>query len=764
MMSAAAALLAGMLIASMAPGLPPTGCLYAALGVGLLCAAHRRLRLPSFAVVGAAWFSLHAGWALSDRLPADADRSEVRTEFVVEDFPRRRGRAVTFIARTTVPSLPDRVRLNWYEAGVMPRIGERWELGVVLRSPRGLVNPGGFDYERWLFTNGIGATGYVRGQGRRLATPGPADLAWWRQRMARGIEAALPPDRGRAVMIALATGSRHAMDAASGELFRITGTSHLMAISGLHVGLVAGLVFLVSGRLAGAVTGVSAGRDVAAALALLAAFGYGLLAGFGTPVRRALLMLATLTLAGRWRRPAEPWSGLSLALIVVLVVQPLDCLTPGFALSFGAVAAILAILGADRAAAHGRQSPLRRLVSLQVRLSFLLMPLTLIQFDRIAWAAVPANLLAIPVFGFFVVPVTLLGGLLGLVLETPARWLLRIAHGGLAVLLDILGGLAALPGAAFDPPGRGAMVASLLALAALTVLLPRMLPGRWLPAWLALGLVLWRPATLPPGCVRADVLDVGQGLSVLLRTRRHALLYDAGPAYGSGSDAGERVVVPSLRALGVRRVDAMLISHADADHAGGAASVMRGVPVDRVLSGEAGELAALGARACRRGMGWVWDGVHFAVVWPDGAGGKGNDASCVLTVRTGQAGMLLPGDIEIGSERRLLETGALGPMDVVVMPHHGSATSSSESFTATLRPDLAIAAAGWRNRWGFPRSAVVERWRASGARVLSTGQAGAIALTLCEDGEAPRVIALRAARRRIWSAGPAASASGVHPF
>ncbi len=761
-MAAGAALLAGVLAAAMAPELLPPVWRYAALAAGSIGVASRRLRLPALAVLGAGWFSLHAGWALSDRLPPSADRLEVRAEFVIADFPRRRGRAITFVARTTDPALPDRVRLNWYRADAMPRIGQRWEFTAVLRSPRGLVNPGGLDYERWLFTNGIDATGYVRGQGRLLATPGPGDLAWWRQRMARGIADALPPDRSRAVMIALATGSRHALDPAAGEVFRATGTSHLMAISGLHIGLVAGLVFFLGVRVAGLMPGQRAGRDTAAMLALAAALGYGLLAGFGTPVRRALLMLGTLTLAARWRRQPAPGAGLALALIVVLAVQPLDALTPGFALSFGAVAAILGILVADRARAGPRPGRVRRMVSLQVRLSFLLMPMTLLQFERIAWVAIPANLLAIPVFGFLVVPLTLLGGLLAPVAGTAAGWLLRIAHTVLVAVLDILQRLAALPVAGLDPPGRGGLVACLLVPAVLTLLLPRTLPGRWLPAWLALGLVLWRPVPVPAGCVRADVLDVGQGLSVLLRTRQHALLYDAGPAYGSGSDAGERVVVPSLRALGVRRLDVLMLSHADADHAGGAASVAGALPVGRILSGEPAELAGLGARACGQGMRWVWDDVEFDVLWPDGGTREGNEASCVLAVSAGGRRMLLPGDIELGSERRLLDGGLLGPVDVALMPHHGSATSSGERFTATLRPAVAVAAAGWRNRWGFPRSAVVERWRGNGARVLSTGETGAIAVTLCAGEEAPRVVPLREVRRRIWSAPAAADPSGVH--
>jgi len=754
------ALLAGMLLAARLPALPPLWLTLTGLALGAAGLVWRPTRLAAVALAGAAWFALHAHWQLADRLAAADDRLEITGAFVIEDFPRRRGQAVTFVARSADPALPRRVRLNWYEPDTVPRIGERWRFTVVLRAPRGLVNPGGFDYERWLFTRGIGATGYVRGEGRRLGAAGPARVTWWRSRLEQSLAAVLPEGAGRGVMVALATGSRHRLDAASTELFQATGTSHLMAISGLHVGLVAGLVFALAVRLP-----AGGGRDRAALLALAAATAYGLLAGFGTPVRRALLMLGTVVLAGRWRRPIGPATGLALALIVVLLVQPLDCLTPGFALSFGAVAAILAIAGSDAsgAAAACSAGRLRALASLQWRLWVLLAPLTLLFFDRIAWSAIPANLVAIPAFGLFVVPATLAGGVAaaaGGVAALPAVWLLALTHGALGLVLDLLEWLAALPGAGYQPPGRGPIVVALVAVATVPLLLPRCLPGRWIPVWLTLSLLLWRGSAVPDGCVRADVLDVGQGLAVLVRTHNRALLYDAGPAYASGSDAGERVVVPALRALGVRRLELMMLSHADNDHAGGAASVAAAVPVQQVVSGEPGELTGLDAAACERGDRWSWDGIGFRLLWPAAAGATGNDSSCVLEVSAGDRRLLLPGDVERYSEGRLLAAGGLQRTDVVLMPHHGSATSSSAALVDALTPRFVIAAAGWRNRWGFPRPEVARRWQASGARVMSTGDYGAIAVTLCSDGRVAEIAARRESRRRLWSPAPSVEASG----
>jgi competence protein ComEC len=756
----ALALLAGMLLAARLPALPPLWLILAGLALGAAGLLLRPARPAAVALAGAAWFALHAHWQLADRLPAADDRLQTTATFVIEDFPRLRGRAVTFVALSTDPALPARIRLNWYEPETVPRIGERWRFTVVLRAPRGLVNPGGFDYERWLFTRGIGATGYVRGEGRRLGGPGPRRLAWWRSRLESALAAVLPEGAGRGVMVALATGSRHRLDGASTELFQATGTSHLMAISGLHVGLVAGLVFALAGRLPG-----GGGRDRAALLALAAATAYGLLAGFGTPVRRALLMLGTVVLAGRWRRPLGPVTGLALALIVVLLVQPLDCLTPGFALSFGAVAAILAIAGSDASAGNdaGAVGRLRALASLQWRLWVLLAPLTLLFFDRVAWSAIPANLVAIPAFGLFVVPATLAGGAAaaaGGILAGPAAWLLTLTHEALGVVLGLLQWLAGLPGTGYQPPGRGPIVIALVAVATLALLLPRCLPGRWIPVWLSLSLLLWRGSGVPPGCIRADVLDVGQGLAVIVRTRHHAMLYDAGPAYASGSDAGERVVVPALRALGVRHLDLLMLSHADNDHAGGAGSVAAAVPVAQVVSGEPGELTGVDAAACERGGHWSWDGIGFRVLWPVAAGAAGNDGSCVLEVSAGNRRLLLPGDVERDSERRLLAAGGLRRADVVLMPHHGSATSSSAALVDALTPRFAIATAAWRNRWGFPRPAVARRWQASGARVMSTGDYGALAVTLCRDGREAEIAARRESRRRLWSPAPPAEASG----
>jgi competence protein ComEC len=239
------------------------------------------------------------------------------------------------------------------------------------------------------------------------------------------------------------------------------------------------------------------------------------------------------------------------------------------------------------------------------------------------------------------------------------------------------------------------------------------------------------------------------------------MLYDAGPAYASGSDAGERVIVPALRALGVSGLDLLMLSHADNDHAGGGASVAAAVPVARIASGEPGELEALAAQACSRGDAWNWDGIGFRILWPPAAGADGNDSSCVLEIAAGERRLLLPGDIERGSERRLLAAGGVRPADVVVMPHHGSATSSSAALVEALSPRLAIATAAWRNRWGFPRPEVAGRWRGAGARVLGTGDYGALTVTLCADDRGVRVRTLRESRRRLWSAPPPSVASGA---
>ena len=280
--------------------------------------------------------------------------------------------------------------------------------------------------------------------------------------------------------------------------------------------------------------------------------------------------------------------------------------------------------------------------------------------------------------------------------------------------------------------------------------LPPGVPGR-LVAWLgALGVVLWRPVSLPGSCVRLDMLDVGQGLAVVVQTRHHVLLYDSGPSYRGGGSAARSVVLPFLAHRGIDSLDRLVISHADNDHAGGLPFLLADVAVDRVLAGESLPQAP-GADACAAAAPWHWDGVRFDLLHPRaGDGLAGNDASCVLLVSAGGRRALLTGDIEADAEARLVRRRVLPRAEWLSMPHHGSRTSSTAAFVQAVQPRVAVVSSGYGNRWGMPMPDITARWRAAGASVINTAESGAVSQTLCSDSAFEPAVGHRDRYGRLW--------------
>lgn len=625
-----------------------------------------------------------------------------------------------------------RLQLAWFSdgGGVPPDLapGEIWRFGLRLRPPRGLANPGGFDAERRALAQGLAATGYVRspGQARRLA--GGQGVDAYRARASARIVNATAAPGGRFVR-ALALGDTRGLDEGDWQVLRTTGLTHLIAISGFHVGLVAGfaallarLPFLVAPALARACP-----RPHAAAFAAMAAAaGYTALAGFALPTVRTLLMISAVALARLLRRGRDVTGTLALAAIAVLLADPLAVLAPGFWLSFLGVAWLLWCL--PDAAAPG-VGPLLRAQGVA---TLGLLPVSAVFFLQASLVGPLANLVGIPWISLGVVPLSLLG----LALDPLHAGAAALAWSAAAAMMDGfwrgLAWTAAWPGAlawlAEAPPA-----AAPLALAgAFWLLLPRGTPGK------GLALLLWLPLLWPridrPGEGEADLvqLDVGQGLAVLVRTRGHALLFDAGPASPRGYDAGEAVVVPALRALGVRRLDLAIASHRDSDHAGGFAAVMAALPADQRLAPRGAGVP--GTTPCVAGQRWRWDGVEFEILHPTpGFPYLGNDSSCVLRVRAAGAVALLPGDIGRHVEARLARGGGLGA-DVLLVPHHGSDSGSSLDFLAATRPAWALASVGHGNRFGLPRPVVLARYQRYGADWLDSATEGAIRLRLGPGG------------------------------
>lgn len=766
MIAGTLAWLIGIVVLQLQPVLPSLlwcAGLPAALLLAWRCVPCRWLAI---ALAGFLWALLQAHWTLDRGLPLALEGVDVQLTGRVAGIPERDGERLRFLFDVerlehrgrTYPS-PGRVRLSWYHDAPEVASGEPWRLQARLKRPRGFANPGGFDYERWLFSQGIRATGYVRTQGVNAPLDAEGSVPTTIDRVrARGVEAMhrlLPEGTLRGVLVALALGYRADISNRQWQVLRRTGTSHLIAISGLHIGLVAGMLFLLVralwARWQAAALRFAAPRAAACA-AILGAFGYAALAGFSIPTQRALIMVTVVMGAVVFARALRPARTLFVALALILLWEPAAVLTAGFWLSFAAVGVILWVVLGER----GRTARWSRWVRVQGAVSVGLFPLLTLAFGQVSLVAPLANLLAIPWVGFVVVPTTLTGVVLLPVSERAAALLFGLAHGALTWLWWLLEQLAALPVALWQRPEPPLWTVLFAGAGVLALLLPRGVPLR------LMGVVMLLPVTLvtahpgaPKDGFRLTLLDVGQGLSLVVRTQHHTLVYDTGPRFGSGFDAGAAVVVPYLRALGVTRVDRLLVSHGDSDHSGGVASILAALPVDDVKRApEPGEL--LRSDHCQAGQRWVWDGVLFTVLQP-GAGYDGyseeNDHSCVLRISAGDHAVLLTGDIERVAEARLVHAHPhLLQADLVVIPHHGSTTSSSPAFVAAVRPTWAWVSTGYANRWGFPKPEVVRRYRASGARVWNSAQFGALEISVDPRHglSAPR--RWRLASHRYWSA------------
>lgn len=704
-------------------------------------------------VLLAGWTLCRAAWLVDAQLPAALAGRDLLVQGVVCDFPRPDAEAQRLVLETGATDrgegLPARLHLSWYAPSPPLRPGERWQLLVRLKPPHGLANPGGFDFEQWLYQRGIGASGYVRASrlNRRLeAQLADCPVGTLRATLAGRIEAARAGRPGSAHVLGLTVGVTAGLSPADWELMRRTGTTHLLAISGFNIALVAAPFVLLVPWL-GHIWPWLAGRPGAGpALALAVATLYSALAGFGVSVLRALLMLGVVALLAWRRRPADSLDALAAAALLILAIDPASVLSAGFWLSFAGVAWLLvAATRRPRPAAVPPRGLAPRifggavsLLRLQLLLGIGLAPLTLAYFQQLSLVAPLANLLAVPVFSLVVMPLALGGAALLLAFPLPGTLLLRLAAAVVARLMDLLAALAGMLAGdgAWQPPPQGIASLVLCLVAAVMLAWWRPLPLRLLAGVLLLPLVAGSDGRgdLQAGELRVTVMDVGQGLAVLLQTASHSLVYDAGPAYRL-RDAGDSVVVPVLRAAGIRQLDALLISHDDLDHAGGAATVLRAYPGTVLVGGNAVRLAAARARPCVAGEAWLWDGVRFSILNPPaGAQLSDNDASCVLRVDAAGGSVLLPGDVQLRQEAVLAARGALAPVDLLLAPHHGSRSSSGPALVAATRPRVVVFSAGYMNRWGFPAEVVRERWEHAGACTFDTSATGALVFVLGGQG------------------------------
>ena len=748
------------------------------------------LAVAAALLAGFGYAALRAQVRLAEELPRAWEGEDIDIVGVVDDLPANSAQGTRFafaIERVGTPRavVPSRLSLAWF-APLRPAFGdedppsvhagERWHLTVRLKRPHGTVNPGGFDLEAWLLQQGMRATGYVHPEGVNARSDNfaerPGDYVQRaREQVRLRIVAALGDAPYAGVIVALAIGDQRAVPEAQWTVFSRTGVSHLVSISGLHVTVFAafagGIAYALTRRSARLTARVPA-RKLAAAVGVVAAGCYVLLAGAEVPAVRTFAMLA-IAACGLWLgRPGTAGVVWLWALAGVLLWDPWATLTPGFWLSFGAVGLLLyASVGRLRVpAASGFRARLcnaiREGAHAQWVVTLGLAPLTLALFQQASLIAPVANAAAIPVVTLGVVPFALLG------IVVPVDILFQVAHTILAWLMRFLEALAALPDATWQQHAPLPWTVATGVAGALLLLAPRGIPGRaWGFLWI-LPLFVVRPEPPPHGAFRLTVLDVGQGLSAVVETHHYTLVYDAGPRYTETTDAGGRIVAPFLRATGLRRVDGLIISHQDLDHSGGTLSLLQSTPVgwfasslpaDHAIVLRAQAQGGSVVMACIAGQHWTWDGVVFTVLHPtraeyDDPRAKTNDRSCVVRIDSAYGSALLTGDLEAKSEAKLLrDDSAVLRADVLVVPHHGSRTSSTPAFIRGVAPAIAVFACGYRNRFGHPRPDIVARYVAEAVHMVRTDMEGAVTLTFA-SGTPLQPVSARDLRRRYWMDSP----------
>ena len=723
---------------------------------------------------------------VSGRIVSLVDSNAVRSRFSF---------AAETIQRREDPELQlgsGKLLLSWYAAENLEP-GQRWQLVLRLRRPRGFVNPGAFDYQSWLLQQGYTATGYVRSATLAQRLPEELGINYLmaqplrlRSLIQSAIEQADLSPRGRAVLLALSIGDKRQLASWWKDLARL-GIVHLLVISGLHIGLMAllgglfgkGLVRLCIvfsvlfnkffNKLFRGFRGF-AWRQSTVSLhwlppvtGLLAAGAYSLLAGFSLPTQRALIAVAVVVLAKLCFRRIQPFVCLVWALCLIALLQPLAVLSAGFWLSFTAVAIL--ILWFSPWQSRDRWWPKKRTVSAQLALLVVMSVPLLFFIGRLSWLAPIVNLVAVPWVSLVTVPSTLLGCLLLPISEQAAGAIWQLSDWSVQLLWKFLYLLPRDLGFLVSPVGASSLVLAAALLAGLCLMLPRYLCERWLGVLPLTLLVLC--SDKPKFGLRVTVLDVGQGLAVVVETKGHSLLYDSAAQYSPAFSAGSGIIAPYLWQRGWRAIDMTIISHEDGDHSGGFAGLQQVLPSRQIMTGPGvdyppGIIAGQAVDICSAGAQWRWDNVLFEVLAPaealeQGARISGNNSSCVLHIRWQDISVLLPGDIESTAEYQLLDSGSLvdrslqesPSLDLLVAPHHGSKTSSTPRFVRQLRPKQVVFSAGYQHQFGHPHPSVSKRYVDAGSGIWNTAEQGAITFEWLLSGEL-KITAARRETQRWW--------------
>jgi competence protein ComEC len=704
-----------------------------------LCRGHKQIFLNiAIGILGFIWALLNASLILNEALPTALESKPVIAVGIISSVPESTSLGMRFIFSITHFCVDKKiinhkisVRLLWITPAPKLAVGQNWRLGVKLKRPHGFANPGSFDYEEWLFQNRIRATGYV------VKNPSNQLLQiikhrYWldsvRQRLSETISQQLAGNPFLGLVMALTLGDKSQITPAQWQVFSATGTNHLMVIAGLHIAICSGFLYALVSFCWRRINNLALYLPAPLAATLTALGGaciYSALAGFSVPTQRALIMLIVFMLAILLRRNIPPWHALMCAMLVILVIDPLATLSIGFWLSFTAVA----VIGYGVSHRIHIHSLWGRIGRVQWVIALGLLPLTLFYFQQASFISFFANCFAIPWFGFLVEPLCIVGALLLLCHIALGNLFLHFAVYLLGLFWPILQWFAGLHRFMWHAaiPSIWVLFCSIIGM--LLCLAPKGLPGRWLLVFWLLPLYWQKPLQPPTGSVWFTVLDVGQGLATIVQTAHHTIIYDAGPRFSSDLDAGTAVVYPFLSTFNMNRINKMIISHGDNDHIGGAFSLLQSLSINAIETSVPERFASnVAAQYCEQGKQWQWDGVSFIYLYPPkDRRGLDNNSSCVLLIKIANYKILLTGDIEKFAEDYLVnhEKTELHA-DILVAPHHGSASSLSIPFMTAVKPRYVIFSTGYKNQYHFPKPAIIDAYQELGALTLNTADTGAI--------------------------------------
>lgn len=715
------------------------------------------LILGAILAVARLWISLPE---VSNEINFDALKSSIQLQGEVLNIPQTRGSVKGFNFRISQHDsaaeqalVGKTVRLKWYKAKEEVRPGQIWVLQAKLKPIHGFANPGTYDEETAAFIKGIDFQGYVQANKNNHCVArcqsGALSLAGIRYQIKQKLSDSLAEYKHSGLITALVLGERGGISRDDWQLMARLGISHLMAISGLHVGMVAGVFFacgLFLFRRSIRLTSFWPHESWAAALSIIAAVLYALLAGLSLPTQRAVIMVSVAMLSIIFSTRMKPWRLYALAVLCVLLLDPWSIQSYGFWLSFGAVAWILFAFAYRQSKPGG----LKGLIQLQWVLGLGLLPLSFAFFQQSSVAGFFVNLFMIPLVSVLVLPFSLLGLLFLPISPSCSQALFSVAEGALAIVWPILQWIGSLELSFIQLQPPSALAIALALIGMLLLMMPRGIPGRSLAVILLMPLLFQESIRPDAGEVSVDILDVGQGLSVLVQTQNHSMVYDPGPKYGRYSDAARRVVIPVLAKQGVDTIELLVVSHSDSDHSGGLKSMIQHFPGVPVVSGTPDRLKVKNAQLCQSGQSWTWDSVRFDVLSPFIGDTKlsPNDRSCVIQISTDKGKLLLTGDIEAKQEAKLVARyGSTLRSNVLLAPHHGSSTSSSHLFIDTVKPAAVIYSAGFMNRYGMPGEDVVSRYQKADIEAWSTAEQGAIRVSL---GKNVQIESYRARQSPLW--------------